>query len=106
MGQLTVLQKLSLKGNQPSNLPESNGQLTALQKLGLQSGSAWAHPGPGGPPRAPVPEPAQQPAGEHGQLTALHKAGLDGYQLNRVPERIGQLTALPRLGLKETSPSL
>ena len=56
--------------------------------------------------RAPVPEPAQQPAGEHGQLTALHKAGLDGYQLNRVPERIGQLTALPRLGLKETSPSL
>ena len=63
MGQLTALQKLSLMENQPSNLPESNGQLTALQKLGLQSGSAWAHPGPGGPPRAPPgPSPGTNPA--------------------------------------------
>ena len=98
MGQLTVLQKLSLKGNQPSNLPESNGQLTAWQ--------SWASTlGAPGPIRARVPEPAQQPAGEHGQLTALHKAGLDGYQLNSLPERIGQLTALPRLGLKGNQPT-
>ena len=93
MGPLTVLQKLSLKGSLPSNLPASNGQLTALQKLGLQSGSAWAHPGPGGPP--PGPSPGTNPADGRrkwtSSLTALHKVGLDGDQLNSLPESSGQL---------------
>ena len=74
---------------------------------------SWAsNLGVPGPIRAragpPGPQSRNQPSSlpeSMDQLTALHKAGLDGYQLNSLPERIDQLTALPRLGLKGNKPT-
>ena len=60
---------------------------------------SWAsNLGVPGPIRAragpPGPQSRNQPSSlpeSMDQLTALHKAGLDGYQLNSLPESIGQL---------------
>ena len=60
---------------------------------------SWAsNLGVPGPIRAragpPGPQSRNQPSRlpeSMDQLTALHKAGLDGYQLNSLPESIGQL---------------
>ena len=60
---------------------------------------SWAsNLGVPGPIRAragpPGPQSRNQPSSRPenmDQLTALHKAGLDGYQLNSLPESIGQL---------------
>ncbi|NGX39011.1 MAG: E3 ubiquitin-protein ligase SspH1 [Chlamydiae bacterium] len=81
VGCLTALQMIGLNGNRLTKLPESFGSLTALQSLGLGNNQLTA---------------LQE---SFGSLSALQKLDLYDNQLAALPESFGSLTALVELRL-------
>src|SRR5580658_11010410 len=81
VGQLTLLEALTLEDNQLTALPPEIGKLTKLRTLWLNNNQLTALPP------------------EIGQLTELETLSLDSNQLTALPPEIGKLTELETLSL-------
>jgi Leucine-rich repeat (LRR) protein len=81
VGQLTLLEALTLEDNQLTALPPEIGKLTKLRTLWLNNNQLTALPP------------------EIGQLTELETLSLDSNQLTALPPEIGKLTKLRTLWL-------